>query len=56
MKFQVDNGMEGKIEIKVLQTMIGRLETDKNPLNIMSVGKARYVSHPIICITFPPGW
>ena len=48
MKFQVDNEMvSGKIEIKVLQTMIGRLETDKNPLNIMSVGKSRYVPCPI---------
>ena len=36
----------GKIEIKVLQTLIGRLETDKNPLNIMSVGKRRYVPPP----------
>ena len=31
----------GKIEIKVLQKMIGGLETDKNPLNVMSVGKIR---------------
>ena len=47
MKFQVDNDMvSGKIEIKVLQTMIGRLETDKNPLNIMSVGKSRYLHRP----------
>ena len=36
----------GAIPIDVLKTLIGRLETDKNPINIIPVGDDRYNGTP----------
>ena len=39
---QVDSG-GGAIRIGVLKTLIGRLETEKNPANVMTIGGLGYL-------------